>query len=169
MTDKAPEQNDMWTIFSEYPETLSQYVGRKIKELRLQSAAIALHDDVELDVKSTIEKETRDPQDILVVANEEEEIIRLEVEKAICDDTQEIESLTMDRRKCAQRKKVKSVGSQPDIRGWLNNQAKVKVKEKRCDKVIEVLEIPNEETQVPKQATKGGVLNQDLREWLVCN
>ena len=168
LTDKAPEQIEMWSIFSEYPETLSQCVGRKIKELRLQSAAIALHDDVELDVKRTIAKETRDQQDILVVANEEEETIISEVEKAIRDDTQETESFTMNKKKCVQQKKVKSVVSQPDIRGWLNNQAKAKVKEKRCDKVIEILEIPKEETQVPKQTTKGRVPNPDLREWLVC-
>ena len=51
----APEQTEMemWSIFSIYPETLSQCVGRKLKELRLEAASIALHDHVELEVKTS--------------------------------------------------------------------------------------------------------------------
>ena len=46
--EEAPEQNEMWSIFSIYPETISQCVGRKLKELRLEAATVALQDEVEM-------------------------------------------------------------------------------------------------------------------------
>ena len=49
----------MWSIFSRYPETLSQCIGRKLKLLRLESARIALHDEVEMEVKARITEEER--------------------------------------------------------------------------------------------------------------
>ena len=53
-TEEAPEHTEMWSIFSMYPETLSQCIGRKIKMLRLEASAIAIHDNVEQEVKTAI-------------------------------------------------------------------------------------------------------------------
>ena len=52
-----------------YPETISQCVGRKLKELRLEAATIALHDNVEREVKERIAEEERVQLDTLIIDN----------------------------------------------------------------------------------------------------
>ena len=150
-TDETPEQNEMWSIFSVYPETLSQCVGRKIKMLRLEAARIDLSDNVELEVKETIAKEERAEKDILVVDNEEEQVIREEVEN---DVESYMEKVT---EKPIVNTRIKSTVSRPDIRDWLSSQARMKTKDK-CRKTEEV------------SSTKQQEMNKsDLRDWLISN
>ena len=109
--DETPEQNDeMWSIFSEYPETLSQCVGRKIRMLRFEAARIDLHDDVELEVKETIAKEERAERDILVIDDDEEQIIKDQVENEAKDLIENLEG------KPVRSTRIKSEVSRPDIR-----------------------------------------------------
>ena len=71
----------MWSIFSIYPETISQCVGRKLKELRLEAATVALQDEVEMEVKARITQEEKEQQDTLVIDNKDKQVITDEVGK----------------------------------------------------------------------------------------
>ena len=124
--EEAPQQKEMWSIFSTYPETLSQNIGRQLKILRLQSATIALHDEVEEDVKARIteeeEKEERAQRDILVIDNEEERLIRDEVQAR----NKKISKVERRKSQIPKSRKVKSVVARPDIRNWLNSRTDCK-------------------------------------------
>ena len=122
----APEQKEMWSIFSIYPETLSQCVGRKLKELRLEAASIALHDHVELEVKERIAEEERAEQDTLIIDNEEERLIREEVKNDIKEDS---ERSRKPGGKSTLVRRVKSKVTLPDIRNWLQQRSTLKRKE----------------------------------------
>ena len=122
----APEQKEMWSIFSIYPETMSQCIGRKLKELRLEAASIALHDHVELEVKERIAEEERAEQDTLIIDNEEERLIREEVKNDIKEDS---EISRKPGRKSTVVRGVKSKVTLPDIRSWLEQRSSLKRKE----------------------------------------
>ena len=94
----------MWSIFSVYPETISQCVGRKLKELRLESASLALYDEVELEVKEMIAYEDREKDEIVVIDSDEEVKSAIEVMES---------SRTTERSQYAKDEKVKSVATQP--------------------------------------------------------
>ena len=99
--------------------------------LRLGAARIDLSDNVELEVKETIAKEERAEKDILIVDNEEEQVIREEVEN---DLESYMEKVT---EKPIVNTRIKSTVSRPDIRDWLSSQARMKTKDK-CRKKEEV-------------------------------
>ena len=162
-TEEAPKHEEMWSIFSEYPETISQCVGRKLKILRLESARIDLHDNVELEVKATIEEEEKATQDILVVNSEIEEAIKDDVEKEARKIDREQGRMKGGRRKNAPR--MRSTVSRPDIRAWLNKQAEAKPKEEKNDDRREIF--VKLEPSIPDY--KVGACKPDLRHWLISN
>ena len=152
--DETPEQNDeMWSIFSEYPETLSQCVGRKIRMLRFEAARIDLHDDVELEVKETIAKEERAERDILVIDDDEEQIIKDQVENEAKDLIENLEG------KPVRSTRIKSAVSRPDIRDWLNNQGKSRSR---------VNDKPRMKMKASRKNLQKGH-TPDLRNWLASN
>ena len=161
-TIEATEEREMWSIFNIYPETLSQCVGRKIKMLRLQSAAIDLHDEVETEVKETMAEEERADQDILVIDDDEEEAIRKEVENVVQAGIGPKESRPERGSHYIQR--VKSIVRRPDIRNWLINQAEVKVidnndRERKTEK----------DEGASTSEVKSAEPRPDLREWIEHN
>ena len=173
---EAPEQKEMWSIFSRYPETLSQCIGRKLKLLRLESARIALHDEVEMEVKARITEEERQEEraqkEILVIDNEEERLIR-EGLNLIEEEVMPGGRVKSARKgKGARKSKMKSMVSRPDIRSWLNNQSDTKrsaglITQDRGEP--EVVVISNDDIEVPKSKVRSTVSQPDLRQWLCTN
>ena len=162
-TEETPKHEEMWSIFSEFPETISQCVGRKLKILRLEAARIDLHDNVELEVKATIEEEEKASQDILVVNDEIEDAIRNDVENEAKEVNREGRRMKRGRRKNDPR--MKSTVSRPDIRAWLNKQADTKTKEEKNDDRREICV-----KMKPVTADcKVGACGPDLRHWLISN
>ena len=131
--------------------------------LRLESATIALHDEVEAEVKASIAKEEREEervlQDALIIDNETERGIRYEVMKGV---EKEDKIKPGKKVKNAQRRRVKSSVSRPDIRNWLSNKSTSSRKE---EVIPEVIVISEEETE-PKTRVKSKVSQPDLRSWL---
>ena len=121
--EDAPQQEEMWSIFSTYPETVSQCVGRKLKELRLEASRIALHDDVEKEVKERIAEEERAQNDVLVIDNEEEQRIDGDIEYRSEVEIEIVGVESEDIEQIVKGHKVKSIVTKPDIRDWLKSNA----------------------------------------------
>ena len=113
----------MWSIFSTYPETVSQCVGRKLKELRLEASRIALHDDVEKEVKERIAEEERAQNDVLVIDNEEEQRIDGDIEYRSEVEIEIVGVESEDIEQIVKGHKVKSIVTKPDIRDCLKSNA----------------------------------------------
>ena len=164
-TEEAPEHTEMWSIFSMYPETLSQCIGRKIKMLRLEASAIAIHDNVEQEVKTAIAEEERAQEDVLVIDNIEEETIRAEVETETSKEKQLPKNAAPKKRNKARR--LKSTVSVPDIRYWLKSEAERKSNLKAM--TSEIVKIPEVDMPAPDHREKKAALRPDLRDWLTSN
>ena len=150
-TRGAPEQKEVWSIFSIYPETLSQCIGRNLKKLRLEAASIALHDSVELEVKERFAEEERAEQDTLIIDNDDERLIREEVEYG----SGEIGETKPDGKSRTGKRRVKSVVTQPDIREWLEDRQKRNQAGPNTQAAV-----------ISKPKIDSKIAQPDLRKWL---
>ena len=168
---EAPEHQEMWSIFSLYPETISQCVGRKLKELRLEAATIALHDNVEREVKERIAEEERVQLDTLIIDNEDEQEIREEVENVIDVEKEEGILRIEDSNQFVKKQKVKSIVSRPDIRRWLDSKATRNRKDMKSTKQNPSnRSVLHKKAWSPEQQRVQMVEPQaDLRKWLNSN